>query len=158
MADASSTTSSKVLFEITEDLLDTGLRGFPVGTCKTSAVDPETGVSYVGYPIADLKDLPAEDVIYLLFHKNLPTKEQATAFKADLAKRSKVPDDVFKLLKGLPKKGHPMEWFLAGILGLGMTGKTGDYNEDVLNLVARIRTLVAAIYRIREGWGDPIPR
>ena len=93
MAESVSATKPKVLFEITEDLLDTGLRGVPVGTCKTSAVDPDTGVSYVGYPIADLKDLPAEDVIYLIHHKSLPTKEQAAAFKADLAQRSKVPDD-----------------------------------------------------------------
>jgi citrate synthase len=50
-----------------------------------------------------------------------------------------------------------MEWFLTAILALGMTGKTGDYREDGLNLVARISTVVAAIYRIREGWGDPIP-
>jgi citrate synthase len=151
------TTSSKVLFEITEDLLDTGLRGFPVGTCKTSAVDPDTGVSYVGYPIADLKDLPGEDVVYLLLHKSLPTKEQAAAFKADMARRSTVPAEVYKVLEALPKSGHPMEWFMTAILALGMTDKKNDYREDGLNLIARISTIVAAIYRIREGWGKPIP-
>ena len=46
-----------VEFEVTAEKLDTGLRGFPVGTCWTSMVDPEEGVSYVGYPIADLAEL-----------------------------------------------------------------------------------------------------
>ena len=32
------------LFTITEDHLDTGLRGIPVGTCRTSFVDPIEGV------------------------------------------------------------------------------------------------------------------
>ena len=151
--------ASKPLFTITEALLDTGLRGFPIGTCRTSAVSPDLGVTYVGYPVADLKDLQAEEVIYLLLHKTLPTKEQTAGLRADLAKRSAIDPEVFKALKALPKKGHPMEWFISGILAMGMTGKTkeNDYKEDCLNLIARISTLTAAVYRIREGWGDPIP-
>jgi citrate synthase len=156
--EGSSATSPKVLFEITEEHLDSGLRGFPIGTVRTSAVSPDTGVTYVGYPVDDLKDLPAEDVVYLVLHKQLPTKEQATQFRADLARRSTVPPAVFDVLRALPAEGHPMEWFLAAIVALGMTGKTADndYREDGLNLIARISTVVAAIYRIREGWGDPI--
>ena len=49
-----------------------------------------------------------------------------------------------------------MEWLLSGLIFLGMTTKTGDYQEDALNLVARAPELVAAIFRIRSGWGDPI--
>jgi citrate synthase len=59
-------------------------------------------------------------------------------------------------LKALPKKGHPMEWFIAAINLLGMTAKTGDYREDCLNIIARITSVTAAIYRIREGLGEPI--
>jgi citrate synthase len=46
---------------------------------------------------------------------------------------------------------------MTAILALGMTEKKNDYREDGLNLIARISTIVAAIYRLREGWGDPIP-
>ena len=49
---------SDALFQITENHLNTGLRGFPVGTVRTSRVDPNEGVSYVGQPI---KDLAKED-------------------------------------------------------------------------------------------------
>lgn len=150
------TTAPKVLFEITEAHLNTGLRGFPIGTCRTSAVSPELGVTYVGWTLEQLQNHPAEDVIYLLLHKELPTPEQAKAFKADLARRSAIDPAVFDALRALPPQGHPMEWLIVGLELLGMTGKTGDYHEDALNCIARISTLVAAIYRLREGWGDPI--
>lgn len=143
-------------FTITEEHLDTGLRGFPVGTVRTSDVDPMEGVSYVGYPIADLADLPCEQTIFLMFHKRLPTDAEAKALNADLAARAEVPADVLKVLEHLPKKGHPMEWFIVGLQLLGMTGKTGDYREDGLNLIARTSTMVAAIFRIKNGWGAPI--
>lgn len=146
----------KVLFTITEEHLDTGLRGYPVGHCRTSAVSPELGVTYVGYTLWDLADLPGEDVVYLLLEKELPTREQARAFKDEMARRSAIDPRVFDALRALPKDGHPMEWLIAGLALLGMTGKTDDYREDARNLIARISTLVAAIYRIREGWGDPI--
>ena len=49
-------------FEITEGHLNTGLRGFPVGTVRTSRVSPTEGVSYVGRPIAELAEKDPEEV------------------------------------------------------------------------------------------------
>ena len=146
-----------LLFEVQKSHLNTGLRGYPVGTCHTSAVNSELGVSYGGYPVAELARLPSESVIFLLHRKRLPTDDERDEFAAELRRRADVPSEVIDCLKALPKQGHPMEWFLAAINLLGMTGKTGDWNEDGLNLVARISTVTAAIFRIREGWGDPIP-
>ena len=144
-------------FEVTNDQLDTGLRGYPVGTVWTSGVDAQTGVTYVGYPIAELAYWPPESVVYLLFNKHLPRQAEAAAFKADLARRAQVDPRVFAFLRQLPKGGHPMEWFTIAIQLLGMTGKTKDYREDSYNLIARIPAVLAAIFRIREGWGDLIP-
>ena len=148
---------SNVLFSITEAHLNTGLRGFPVGTVRTSRVSPQEGVSYVGYPIADLAQLDPEAVIYLMFNKELPNAEQLADFKANLASRAAVDASVFNMLAQLPKSGHPMEWLINGLTLLGMTGKTGDYYEDALNLISRVPALIAAVFRIRSGWGDPIP-
>ena len=156
MADANPTAPSFEPFTITAELLDTGLRGFPVGTVRTSDVDPVEGVSYVGYPIADLADLPCEHGIWLLFHKSLPTPVEAASLNADLARRAPVSDEVLRALQGLPRGGHPMEWLICGLQLLGMTGKTGDWREDAWNAVARTSTLVAAIFRIKSGWGAPI--
>ena len=147
---------SEVLFQITRKHLNSGLRGYPVGTCWTSRVDPNEGVSYVGYPIADLAYLDPEAVIHLLHRKRIPNDEELAAFKTDLASRATLDPRVLELLAGLPRDGHPMEWLGAGLLYLGMTGRTGDYAEDALNLVARSAELVAGIFRLRSGWGDPI--
>lgn len=148
--------SDEVLFSITKEHLNTGLRGFPVGTVRTSVVHPTEGLSYVGYPIADLAHLDPEAAVYLLFNKALPTDEQLAAFKADLVRRSKVDPKVIATLAALPKEGHPMEWLMVGLNLLGMLGKTGNFLEDGLNVVARMPEVVAAIYRIRSGWGAPI--
>jgi citrate synthase len=145
-----------VLFEITEDHLNTGLRRFPVGRVRTSRVDPMSGVSYVGYPIADLANLDPEAAIFLLYNKRLPSDDELVAFKADISSRAAVDPKVIEVLSSLPKNGHPMEWLINGLTLLGMTGKTGDFKEDGLNLIARSAELIAAIFRVRSGWGAPI--
>ena len=147
---------NKVLFQITESHLDTGMRGFPVSTVYTSEVDPQDGLHYVGYPIADLADLDPEAAIFLLFQKHLPSEAELVEFKADLVRRSKVDPRVVALISALPVEGHPMEWMIAALNFAGMLCKTGDYREDGLNVVAQMPELVAAIYRARAGWGAPI--
>ncbi|MCB9675405.1 MAG: citrate synthase [Alphaproteobacteria bacterium] len=144
------------LFTVTRKHLNTGLRGYPVGTCRTSAVDPDRGVSYIGYPVADLADLEAEAVIHLLLERRLPNEVELAAFRADLRARAGVPAKALDMLGTLPREGHPMEWLMAGLNFLGMTAKTGDYAEDCRNLIAWAPELVAAIFRIRSGWGAPI--
>jgi citrate synthase len=146
-----------VLFEITEKHLNTGLRRFPVGRVRTSRVDPQDGVSYVGYPIGDLANLDPEAAIFLLYNKRLPTSNEINDCRSGLASRATVDPAVIEILQGLPKEGHPMEWLITGLSLLGMTGKTGDFYEDGLNLIARSAELIANIFRIRSGWGDPIP-
>ena len=149
--------SSEVLFEVTRAHLNTGLRGFPVGTVRTSAVSPQEGVSYVGYPIKELAYEDPEAVVFLLHNKHFPSDDELAVFKKDLQGRAKVDPQVLELLKQLPREGHPMEWLCAGLFYLGMTGKTGDFREDALNLVARSPEVIAAIFRIRSGWGELIP-
>jgi len=147
---------SDVLFEVTSAHLNTGLRGVPVGTCRTSKVDPLQGVSYVGHPVAELAHRDPEEVVFLLLERRLPSETELAAFKADLRARAGMPRQVLEFLRGLPREGHPMEWLITGLMLLGMTGKTGDWDEDARNLVAWAPELAAAIFRIRSGWGEPI--
>ncbi|MCB9693023.1 MAG: citrate (Si)-synthase [Alphaproteobacteria bacterium] len=149
--------NDEVLFTLTRAHLNTGMRGIPVGTCRTSKVDPLTGVSYIGHPIADLAEKEPEEVIHLLLERRLPSPDELAAFSADLRTRRGIPAAVLTGLAALPREGHPMEWLIAGLNLLGMTAKTGDWAEDAKNLIAWSPELVAAIFRIRSGWGDPIP-
>nr|MDQ3003288.1 citrate synthase [Fibrobacterota bacterium] len=134
---------SEVLFTITKEHLDTGLRGFPVGTCPNSHVDPMTGLFYAGYAIADLAEKQPEEVIYLLLKREMPDAGQLAAFKKDLGAHSKLHPGVIDHLRSLPKQGHPMKWFLAALNVMGMYEGTGDYAKDYLNVVAQLPEAVA---------------
>ncbi|MBC7473698.1 MAG: citrate (Si)-synthase [Candidatus Sericytochromatia bacterium] len=147
---------SEVLFTITKDNLETGLRGVPVGYCTTSNVDPLLGLFYSGYPIDKLAYNQPEEVIYLLFNGEMPNPEQLADFKKQLIAHSKLHPGVIANLKTLPKEGHPMKWFLHGLNLMGMYSGEDDYVKDGMNVVAQLPELVAAIYRIRSGWGDTI--
>jgi citrate synthase len=147
----------KVLLEMTENHLNIGLRGVPVGTCRTSFVTPTEGVHYCGYPIRELANFEPEDIIYLLMNKELPTPEQSILIRQDLSKRAEIPGDLESVLKTLPKFGHPMDWLSVGVHALGMFETTDDWKEDTLNLIARMPRLMGLIYRIREGRDSNIP-
>ena len=147
----------EVIFNLKNSHLNTGMRGVPVGTCRTSFVTPTEGVHYCGYPISELGGMEPEDVIYLLFNKELPTEEQSKAFKADLASRTALPDGTRAVLASLPKDGHPMDWLSIGIHTLGMLDGKEDWKEDSLNLIARMPRLLGLIFRYREGREQNIP-
>jgi len=145
------------LYTITEADLDSGLRGVPVGTCRTSYVDPIEGVHYVGYPVGDLANLEEEDVIYLLMHKRLPTREESDAFRAELAHRAEeIPTGALRVLESLtPGSGHPMDWLAIGIMALGAadtnTRRPGSSRADAMNLIARMPELMARLFLLRGG-------
>ena len=145
------------IFDLTTAHLNTGMRGIPVGTCRTSFVTPTEGVHYCGYPISELAMMSPEDIVYLLFHKELPNLEQSSEFRENLQSRGALPSGVEEVLATLPKNGHPMDWLSIGIHTLGMLGGVGEWSEDALNLIARMPRLLGLIFRYREGRIENIP-
>ena len=145
------------LLNLTSANLNTGLRGVPVGTCRTSFVTPEQGVHYCGYPISELAMMSPEDIIFLLFHKELPDLEQSVEFRKNLQSRGALPDGVEEVLATLPVDGHPMDWLSIGIHTLGMLDCKNDWREDALNLIARLPRLLGLIFRYREERLTNIP-
>lgn len=143
-----------VLFEITKDNLETGMRGYPVGYCTTSQVDPNKGLSYCGKPVHDIAFWNPEQAIYLLYHGKEGSPEEVKAFSKDLQKRAKLNPEVIKHIKLLPRTGHPMKLFVNSLLICGMYEGTGNYKEDCLNLIAKIPELVATVINFHAGWGE----
>ncbi len=141
------------LFEITKEHLETGLRGFPVGYCVTSSVDPQKGLFYTDRPLAEIASWEPERVIYLLYHGSDPSQEELGAFKRDLQKRALCSEKTLDAVTKLPREGHPMALFSAAILILGMEALTDDYREDCLNLIAKLPQLTAAVINHHAGWG-----
>ncbi len=145
-----------VLFEITKDSLETGLRGVPVGYCVTSFVDPLKGLSYVGRPIAELAQKDPMEIIYLLYYGEMGSKEQVAQFQKEISKRAHCKEETIQAIESLPTVGFPMDIFSAAILVAGMYEGTGDFREDCLNIIAKLPQIAAAVINSHAKWG-PTP-
>ena len=149
--------SNKVLFEITEDLLETGMRGFPVGYCTTSSVDPQKGLFYRGQPVSELSGREPIEVIYLLLYGKEGTEGEIKSFSDELAKRSPLHEETVKAIGRLPSQGHPMNLFCAAFFLAAIWEGEGDYKEDCLNLIAKIPQIAAEVINTHAGWGGTRP-
>jgi citrate synthase len=137
------------LFEITEDQLETGLRGVPVGYVTTSYVDPQKGLLYVGQPVHELVDWSAEQVIELLYYG----KSDHTQFSEELSRRGVCHREALRQIMQLPAQLDPMRLFPMALMIDAHHESVKDYREDCLNLIAKVPTLVAAVIRRHSGWG-----
>ncbi len=146
-----------VLFEITKDQLETGLRGYPVGYCTTSAVDPQKGLAYRGRWVSELSQWEPERVLHLLYTGKEGTAQDIARFSSELKERAHCSHAVVKAIENLPRQGHPMKLFAAALLILGMFEGQGDYREDCLSILAKIPHLVACVINAHGGFGETPP-
>lgn len=139
---------TKVLFTITEEELETGLRGYPCGYCVTSYVDPEKGLLYAGIPVADLAEKKPEEVIELLYFGKIDGHPD---FQKELKQRAFLSEKTIEAVGRLPKEGHPMKFFAAALLIMGMIEGKSAYREDCLDVLAKIPLLAALVINERSG-------
>ncbi len=145
--------TDEVLFEITKDKLETGLRGFPVGYCTTSTVDPMKGLSYIGHPIAELAFWRPEEVIYLIMCGKKGSPAEVKEYFAKLNSHASLKKETIEAILRLPQQGHPMKLFSAALLIVGMFEPQHDYKVDCEHLVAKIPQIVALVINHHAGWG-----
>lgn len=149
--------SDEVLFQIMKDNLETGLRGYPCGYCTTSFVDPIKGVTYVGRPVDEIIDWGPEKIIYLLYTGHEASDQELKNFKEELRKRAICSPETLKYIHMLPRKGHPMKLLCAAMLIEGMYEGTNDYQEDCLNVIAKMPQIVATVINYHAEWGATPP-
>ncbi len=161
---------NKVLSECTVAQAYGGMRGVKCMVCDTSEVPPDRGLLVRDIPIGELTDKTPEDIFYLLCTGELPDASSRRALQKDWAARAKVPAYVWKVLEGMPATSHPMCMFNTGILvmqkesefvkaynkGMPKTDYWKPTLEDSLNLLAKLPTLAAGIYRLRFKKGKRI--
>lgn len=151
--------SEEVLFTITKEHLETGLRGFPVGYCTTSHVDPQKGLFYLGRPVEELATWQPEQVIYLLYHGKEGNPQELKRFSEVIKQRSCCSQQVIASIESLPREGHPMKLFCIALLLLGMHESADNYPDDCLNIIAKVPHLAAAVINHHAGFGKtPNPR
>lgn len=146
-----------ILFEVTKDHLDTGLRGYPVGHCTTSDVDPVKGLTYVGIPIPEIAFKDPLDVIYLLYSGRLGDQEELSHFRSLIQKHSKCRPETLSAIASLPRAGHSMDHFAAALLLAGMYEGTDDYREDCLSVIGKLPEIAATVINTQAGWGKTAP-
>lgn len=145
---------SEVIFEMTRDHLETGLRGVPVGYCTTSSVDPLKGLFYNEVPIENLAYQDPEKVIYFLYHGKEANPAELQKFKEELWKRSRCSPELLERIRMLPRDGHPMQLFCAAILLCGMLEGEKDYQQDCLSVLAKMPEIVATVINHHAGWSQ----
>jgi citrate synthase len=159
----------QVISEITVKQVFGGLQGVRALVCSTSCVDPRSGLSIRGIPIAELKDRLPEEVFWLLLTGLLPSRKEREGLLKELQGRAGLPPHVVRAVSALPKKAPAMNLMVSGLLameegsvfrrrleaGIPPEEQWEAALEDGLDLMARLPALVGLIYRKKYADGKP---
>ena len=143
---------------------ESGLRGVVAGRSALSSVDGEIGrLTYRGIDIADLvaAETTFEEVAYLLWHDELPTRGQLDTLANQLSESRDLPAPVMDMLAALPSSSTPMVALRTAVSMLGSFDP--DQGDDSLEaaqrkavrLLGQTPNIVAQAGRILEG-RDPL--
>ncbi|MCY3414082.1 MAG: citrate synthase [Candidatus Heimdallarchaeota archaeon] len=129
------------------------------GSCKSAVtfIDGEKGIlRYRGYQIEDLAEMTCfEESVYLILYGELPNKDQLADFKAKIVKHHNLDDGIYKILDLMPLDAHPMGVLSSLSSALAGFYPTSDSLEDrdeaAIMMIAKMKTLSAAVYRRKLG-------
>lgn len=170
--------------EITLDQVYGGARGIKSLVWEGSVLDAEEGIRFRGKTIPECQQLLPkasggeeplpEGLFWLLLTGEVPTEQQVRELSAEWAARADVPKFVEELIDRCPNDLHPMAQFSLAVTALehessfakayakGLNKK--DYwhyvFEDSMDLIARLPTIAARIYRnvFKDGKLAPVQR
>ena len=142
-----------------------GLEGVVATSSSISSIINDT-LTYVGYNIDDLTENASfEEVIYLLWHRKLPTKAQLNELKQQLSSSAGLPKGVLDQFKTYPiEQVHPMAALRSAVSQLALYDPEADLMSPEANYRKAIRiqaqfpSIIAAFARIRKGLEPVGPR
>ena len=169
-----------VIDQVTVAQVAGGMRGIKSLLTDISYLDPYEGIRFRGYTIPEvLEKLPKREgaevplvggFFYLLLTGDIPTLEEAEEVEAEWKARGQVPEYVWEVIRAQPRDTHPMTLFAEAVLSMqresvfakryaeGM--KKDDYwdpmYEDAMNMLAKLPTIAAYIYRMKYKGDTPI--
>jgi citrate synthase len=148
------------------DDLKRGLEGVLVAESDLSYIDGSEGtLIYRGYDIDDLaRDASYEEVLYLLWHGELPTSAELDEFNETMAAERDLSPALLDLLEGLADADeNPMSMIRTAVSA--MSAHDPDADEDpqdeaanyrkARRITAKMPTALAAFDRMRNG-KDPV--
>ncbi len=143
-----------------------GLEGVIAGTSSICFIDGVKGrLVYRGYDADDLANRSTfEEVAYLLWHGDLPTRAALEAFRSDLHAAGTLPAPVLDILKKIPTGAQPMAVLRTMVSALAhFDPDAADNSRDAnvrkaVRLTAQIPALTGAFHRMRTGAAPLQPR
>ena len=146
---------------MTEELKK-GLEGVLVAESSLSYIDGDAGkLVYRGYTIDDLaRNASFEEVVYLLWHGELPTAEELSSFSDALAGERALEDGLDRLVRELAAADEePMAALQTVVSHLSAydDDASADPTDKAANLrkgcriMAKVPTALAAFTRLRDG-------
>lgn len=134
-----------------------GLEGVVAAQSSVSSIIDGV-LTYQGFNIDDLADYTSfEEVIYLLWHGQLPNQNQLDQLKTQLEENASLPKGVIDILRSCPQNIHPMSALRTTVSALALFDEEAELMDEQSNyskairLQAQIATIVAAYDRIRKG-------
>ena len=130
---------------------------------KITYIDGDKGVlTHGGYSIEDLaKKTEYLEVAYLLLNHELPNQNQYRDFSKNIKSNMLVHDQINILLRGFPRKAHPMAIMVGAVASLSafyhetmdLTSPEGRL-DVVYKIIAKMPTLAGMAYKYSIG--EPI--
>jgi citrate synthase len=137
-----------------------GVIAAPTAICTIDGA--EGRLIYRGYSIEDLTEHTTfEEVVYLLWEGELPTRAQFEPFTQRLCAGRELPSVVIDHLRTIPPKAHPLAVLRTGVSLIAHFDPDADSMEPAARqrqeerLIGQVPSLVCAWGRIREG-NDPV--
>ncbi len=147
-------------------MVKAGLEDIVAATSSICDVNGKEGrLIYQGYDIHDLAEHSTfEEVVYLLWNGQLPTKAQLENLTKELRTQRKLPEHVVSIMKELPKESNPMEVLRSAVSLLSLydpddaDSSTEANLRKATRLTAQLPTIVAYWDRIRKDHELLAPR
>jgi len=135
-----------------------GLEGVVAAESQVSSIIDDQ-LTYAGYKIDDLAENASfEEVIYLLWNKRLPNKEELTELETDLFENMTLPKAVIEHFQSYDIHNvHPMAALRTAVSLLGLFDEEADDMSEEANkrkavsLQAKVASVVASFSRVRDG-------
>ena len=136
-----------------------GLRGVVAAQSSIGDVNGEQGILiYQGYDIHDLAEHSTfEEVVYLLWHGELPTASQLDELKQRFSRNYEAPAEIIAAMKTYPKDADPMDVLRTAVSSLDFYDQNGHGTDRehavkaAIRIIGQIGTIAAAWDRIRNG-------
>ncbi|MEK6286436.1 MAG: citrate synthase [Acidobacteriota bacterium] len=144
-----------------------GLEGIVAAESRISDVNGDEGkLIYCGYDIHDLAEHSTfEEVVYLLWHGQLPTRAALDELKQQLSRETSLPVQIQELIvSATPKNANPMDMLRTVVSALALYDPDGpDMSEEAnqrkaIRLTAKFPTIVTTFQRVRNGLEPVEPR